>query len=484
MMKINKEKVIADISMLVGKENVHTDEVSLKGAEGLNLGYSKAFGLHLNPLPIAVVYVHSTEDVSKVMRYCNEKLINLIPKTGASSGEGLLEVRDPNTIVLDASTMNKVISIDKYNMMATAQCGCQLITIEELANKEGLTTGHSPQSQPLAQMGGLVATRSIGQFSTYYGGIEDMVCGLEAVLPDGRVIRIRNVPRRASGPDMRHLFLGSEGALAFITEVTVKLFTYYPDDMWMGAYIVKDMETGFKAIRDIMALGYKPSVVRLYDKPDIDYNFSGSVELKDNEAVMFFTCEGPGEVARANGEGIHKIALGYDARYIGTKAVAYWLIHRNDVCQLVGTEELRQRYREMKTIYATTEISANWTEIIKIYYDVINNVPKKIDNLVMLGGHVSHSYVNGTNIYFVYQLKINSPETSYDEHTALVNAICEEVIKYPTGGVVHHHGMGKQRVHFSPREHGSSYSLLQDIKKMMDPNGIMNQGVLIPKYDK
>ncbi|MBW6098749.1 FAD-binding protein [Escherichia coli] len=71
---------------------------------------------------------------------------------------------------------------------------------ENALREKGYTTGHSPQSKPLAQMGGLVATRSIGQFSTLYGAIEDMVVGLEAVLADGTVTRIKNVPRRAAGP--------------------------------------------------------------------------------------------------------------------------------------------------------------------------------------------------------------------------------------------------------------------------------------------
>ncbi len=72
----------------------------------------------------------------------------------------------------------------------------------------------------------LVATRSIGQFSTLYGAIEDMVVGLEAVLADGTVTRIKNVPRRAAGPDIRHIIIGNEGALCYITEVTVKIFKF------------------------------------------------------------------------------------------------------------------------------------------------------------------------------------------------------------------------------------------------------------------
>ena len=79
-------------------------------------------------------------------------------------------------------------------------------------------------------MGGLTATRSTGQLSTLYGGIEDMVVGLEAVFPDGTICRIKNVPRRAAGPDIRHIVIGNEGALCFITEVTVKLYRYRPEN--------------------------------------------------------------------------------------------------------------------------------------------------------------------------------------------------------------------------------------------------------------
>ncbi len=477
---MEKQLVINSLVEMLGSEKVHLDEASFQKCDGINNAYAKAFGVYINPNPIAIVDVENTEEVAKVMKFCNDNKVNLIPRTGQSSGEGLLEVKDDNTIIVDASKMNKLLKIDTYNMTATTQCGYPLEKLEEMVNKEGLTTGHSPQSLPLAHMGGLVATRSIGQFSTYYGGIEDMVTGLEAVMTDGRIIRIRDVPRRSAGPDLRHLFLGSEGGIGFITEVSVKLFPYYKENMWLGGFVLQDIETGFKAIREVIVKGYKPSVVRLYDKADFDFNF-GSIELKDNEAFMFFTAEGPKEIASATGDAIMKIAEQYGAKYVGTKAVEHWLIHRNDLCKGVGAESTNEKYRQLKAMYSTTEISASWSDIVDIYHDVIANVPKKIENLMLLGGHVSHSYMNGTNIYFVYAFKVNSPETAADEHTAVINAICEEVLKYPTGGSVHHHGMGKQRVCFAKQEHGTSYSLMQDLKKAFDPNGIMNIGVLVER---
>jgi FAD/FMN-containing dehydrogenase len=250
----------------------------------------------------------------------------------------------------------------------------------------------------------------------------------------------------------------------------------------MGGYIVDSIDIGFEAIRDIMVSGYKPSVIRLYDKPDMDHNF-GSVKLKDEEAFMFFTAEGPAEISKGNGEGIDRIARKHGGRYIGTKAVEHWLEHRNDVCKTIGTEETARKQWDTNIFYATIEISASWTDIVTIYHNVMENVPRKVENLVMLGGHVSHSYVNGTNIYFVYQLKMSSPETSNEEQMVFIRALCDEVIKMPTGGVVHHHGMGKQRVCYARQEHGSSYSLMEDLKSKFDPNSIMNRGNLVQICD-
>ena len=160
-----------------------------------------------------MVKVESTDEVSKVLSFLNKHEINCVPRTGASATEGGLETIAENTVVVDGSQMNKIIKIDSQNMIATLQCGVNLGSLEEKLRSMGLTTGHSPQSKPLAQMGGLVSTRSIGQFSTLYGAIEDMVVGTEAVFSDGTISKIKNVPRRACGPDIRHIIIGNEGSL-------------------------------------------------------------------------------------------------------------------------------------------------------------------------------------------------------------------------------------------------------------------------------
>ena len=194
-------------------------------------------------------------------------------------------------------------------MQATVQCGVPLQVLEDTLRAQGLTTGHSPQSKPIAQLGGLVATRSIGQFSTLYGGIEDMVVGLEAVLPGGRVVRVRNVPRRAAGPDVRHVLIGNEGALAYVTEVTVKLFRHYPEaTRWFG-FRVPEFAAGVALLREVVTAGYRPSVARLYSPEDARQHFPDH-PLDQNLVVL--SAEGPPPLVAATAGAIEAMAAEVD----------------------------------------------------------------------------------------------------------------------------------------------------------------------------
>src|SRR6266480_4757198 len=228
---LNRRSIVEAMTELLGPGAVETGDEQLKAASVDRFRkYTAVHGIYDGPIPAAIVYPSSTADVAAILRFAEGNLVNVVPRTGQTATEGGLETVVEDSLVVDGSRMNAILSIDPVDMMATTQCGVGLQQLEDTLRAQGLTTGHSPQSKPLAQMGGLVATRSIGQFSTLYGGIEDLVIGLEAVFPGGTVARVKNVPRRAAGPDIRHVIVGSEGALCFITEVTVKLFRYQPEN--------------------------------------------------------------------------------------------------------------------------------------------------------------------------------------------------------------------------------------------------------------
>src|SRR6201987_3166340 len=288
---LNRQSIAEAITELLGPGAVETGGEQLRAASVDRFKkYTSVHGIYDGPVPAAIVYPSSTAEVAAVLRFAADNLVNVVPRTGRTATEGGLETVVEDSLVVDGSRMNTILSIDPVDMMATVQCGVGLQELEDILRAQGLTTGHSPQSKPLAQLGGLVATRSIGQFSTLYGGIEDMVVGLEAVFPGGQVTRIKNVPRRAAGPDIRHIVIGSEGALCFITEVTVKLFRYQPENNWYFGFLVDEFAHGIDALREVIRGGFRPPVCRVYSAEDARQHFADFYQGKN---VVVLIAEGP-----------------------------------------------------------------------------------------------------------------------------------------------------------------------------------------------
>lgn len=478
-MSLTREQIVAGVQSIVGRESVITDEQALKDSSIDRFRkYEHICGVFTQPIPAAIVKPANTDQVSRILKFCNENHINCIPRTGFSALERMLESTEANHIILDGSGMNQIVKIDEYNMQVTCQCGVNLEQLDDELRKRGYTTGHSPQSKPLAQMGGLVATRSIGQFSTLYGGIEDMVVGLEAVFPNGEITRIKNVPRRAAGPDIRHVIIGNEGALCFITEVTVKIFKYMPENNRFYGYTLDDMKTGFEILREVMVEGYKPSIARLYDEADAAGHFS---HFQTGKCVLIFMAEGPKGIAEATGRGIEEIVDKYpQCKRVDSRLIEDWFANLNWGPEQVAKERIE--IAQTKNMGFTTEIAGCWDVIHEIYARSIERIKNEIPHITWVGGHSSHSYLNGTNMYFVYYYDIVdcSPEEEIHKYHNPINRIIVEEALGAGGTMVHHHGVGKARAPWIKEEHGSSFYILKTLKNAFDPNNIMNAGNLIP----
>jgi len=484
---MNQEQALLGIGQILKADQINTNAEELYDAAADRYKkFAKVFKVLDVPTPMAILYPNDTADVSKILVFCNENGINVIPRSGKTATEGGLENWKELTFVVDSKRLDKIINIDPYSMEATVQAGVPLQVLEDELRKIGYTAGHSPQSKPVAQYGGLVATRSIGQFSTLYGGIEDMVLGLECVFPNGHISRIKSVARRAGGPDIRHIAIGNEGTLCFITEVTIKIFKYFPENNKFFGYLIKDVDTGIKVLREVMVNGYRPSVARTYSEEDAKQHF---YHFYDNHCILLFMAEGNKEIVEATGHGIEEAVAKFQdgiVRQVDSKLIENWFNHLN-----WSQKDIDDEFAGMLANYNhagfTTEISANWGTITQIYYNVINRVRNEFaraEDLTMLGGHSSHSYMNGTNMYFVYNYTINcEPE---DEmriyHHPIQRIIVEETLKLG-GSMCHHHGIGKFRNEWTKDEHGSAYYMLETLKEAFDPKGIMNFGCIYPQEE-
>ncbi|OXM15729.1 FAD-binding oxidoreductase [Paenibacillus herberti] len=469
-MSRKSEKTIHDLQQLLGEASVKFDAGSLENRANdtwpLRL-VQKTVGGRL-PGPLCVVKPQNTAEVAKVLAYLNEQGITTVP-FGGGSGVGGGAEPTKESVIIDVGTMNQIIELNEENLYVTTQPAVILGDLEKFLNEKGYTTGHYPQSINLAQMGGLVATRSSGQFSTKYGNIEDVLLGLEAVLPNGEIIRIKNIPRRSVGPDLRHIWLGSEGIFGIITEVSVKIFPT-PQERWMQAYAIPNMRQGLGIIQSFVREGWQPAVVRLHDDKETAQKYASYVH--EGESVLLILTEGPKGLAQAEGNGVDAIVQAMGGRPLGEDPVQEWLGHRNDV--------KLEKYTSQGIIVDTIEISAMWSDIAAIYEKVTERLTKEVPELLLITGHSSHSYKQGTNIYFIFGAQ---PEQNPDKVEQLYWTIWSKVMETTLehgGSICHHHGIGKGRAQWVPDELGSSYSLLKKLKEVLDPNGVMNQGTLMP----
>ena len=224
--------------------------------------------------PSVVVRPSPTEQVAGVLAACNEARVPVTPAAGRSGVcGGSIPVH--GGVALDLTGLEGLVRVDETSLTADVRAGTFGPDLEAALGQvgDGYTVGHWPQSMDLSTVGGWLACRGAGQYSTRYGKIEDMVIGLEVVLADGRVVRTEGKgPRAATGPNLTQLFVGSEGTLGVITQARLRLHPL-PPAQERRAFGFAEFEQGLEACRRIMRRGATPAVVRLYDETESERNF-------------------------------------------------------------------------------------------------------------------------------------------------------------------------------------------------------------------
>jgi alkyldihydroxyacetonephosphate synthase len=432
-----------------------------------------AIGAGPGARPLCVVRPRTTPEVSRALAYLGGRGVAIVPRGG---GSGVLGGAVPpgGAVVVDVSAMDRVRGLDEADLAVSAEAGVVLGSLERWLGERGYVSGHYPQSIDLAQIGGLLATRSAGQLSTKYGGIEELVLGLEAVLPDGEVVRIEAAPRRSAGPDLKHLWLGSEGAFGVITEATLRVFPR-PPERWLAAYALPSMRAGLAVAQAIMRHGLRPAVLRVYDRTETARGFSAWAEK--GETVLLGLCEGAEGVTAAEGAAVDRIAGAADgARRLGPAPVEAWLEHRNDV---------REFYRQIEAgvLVDAIDVAASWSTVADVYEATLAELAAGVPELVVASAHSSHSYPQGTNLYFIVAAAPPRDGAAVERVYWSIWSRVMEAALARGGTISHHHGIGKARARWMPSELGSSYALLTRLKHALDPGGLMNPGTLLPVRD-
>ncbi len=411
----------------------------------------------------AVVRPTSTSEVAAVLAACNEARIP-VTAAGGRSGVSGASVPIHGGVVLDTTALDGIGDVDVESGVVEVAAGTFGPDLEfELRAEHGLTVGHFPQSFDLATIGGWVACRGAGQYSTRYGKIEDMVVGLEVVLADGTVVHTGGSPAGAVGPDLNQLFTGSEGTLGVVTRVWLRAHPVPAADR-RAAYSVPTFAAAVEACRSTLRRGATPAVLRLYDAEEAARGRGGD----GSNCILLVLDEGHPAIVDATMSVVAESCAAVGASAADDALVAHWLEHRNDTSAL-------QDLTRKGFVVDTMEIAAPWSRIVEVF-DRTRAALLAVPHAMAATCHLSHSYLDGACLYFTFAATppADAVESTY---VALWDA-GQRTVLAAGGNLSHHHGIGINRGRFAAEALGAAHGVLVALKEALDPNGILNPGKL------
>jgi alkyldihydroxyacetonephosphate synthase len=425
--------------------------------------------------PSAVVRPSTAEQVSATLAACSAAGVPVTPVAGRSGVCGG-SVPVFGGVALDCTGLAGEVQVDEDSLVADVPAGIFGPDLEAFlgSHGSGYTLGHWPQSMDLSTVGGWLACRGAGQYSTRYGKIEDMVIGCTVVLADGRIVETEGWgPRAATGPSLTQLFVGSEGTLGVITAARLRIHPKPTGDR-RRAYGFPTFADGLDACRRILRRGATPAVLRLYDRTESGRNFE-----RGDTCVLIVLDEADPHLLDATLAVVDKECR--DADTLGEELVARWLAHRNDVSALAPLWRA-------DVVVDTIEIAGRWSVLAGLADEVIAALAA-IPGTLAASVHESHAYTDGACLYFTFAGRrpegLGGGQGGGEDPLAWEEAYYRRAWEAATAVVVghgsalsHHHGIGLNRSRFMAGALGASFGVLESVKQALDPGGILNPGKL------
>lgn len=466
---VSSETRFAEFADIVGSENVLTAEDDRKRYAHDKLPYANfraRAGALVGTLPGVVLRPGSADEVQRIVRLAAEAGLPVIPY---GSGSGVLGGTIPlqGEVMIDMQRMDRITGVDYENALVTVEAGMNGELFEAELNAKGYTVGHLPQSLTISTTGGWAACRGGGQESSRYGKIEDIVVGLKAVLPDGRLLEVRPLPKRATGPSIRDLIVGNEGTLAIITELTLRLWKQ-PEAEEVMVFALPDRAAALCLARRIMQAGLHPRIVRLYDERETASRTEGIAAFAGRPVMAnIVVCGEPGLVAA---EAALVRAFAAEAEAVETESRPF------DEWRATRYKSISKLWQDKGYYNDTIEVTVNWSRAAALYEAIEKQVPGICPD-AHFSAHWSHVYPEGVCQYMTIRLPQMPQDEALPLHARLWELLEGETLAHG-GSIAHHHGSGLFRGPWMDGELGVGMDLLRAVKQAIDPQNLFNPGKL------
>jgi glycolate oxidase len=453
-MEDKTKKALIDI---VGEENYTDKLIDL-------ISYSKDASEYRHR-PDAAVWPATAEEISAILKLANKDRFPVVPRGAGTSLAGLA-VPEKGGVVLDLGRMNKIISVSVTDRLAVVQPGVVYADLERALAPHSFFFPPDPASGKVATLGGNVATNAGGIKGAKYGTTKDYVLSLQVVLPDGRVMRTGSkCMKSSSGYDLTKLFVGSEGTLGVVTEITLKI-NPKPSLSSTAMATFEDLEDAGRAVSEIMHSGILPSALEIVDQQTlIAINQNTDLNLPEVEAILI--AETDGHTREETQFQLNKVIEIFKKN----KAATVKQAETKEEAEALWTAR-KSAYAVMSRInnsLAVEDLSVPMSKVPNML-KTISDLAKKYDLKIPTVGHAGDGNLHPT---------ISYDSTNPDEVKRVEQAsteLFEKVIELG-GTLTGEHGIGLAKAPFMHLEHDPvAMDVMRSIKKSFDPNNILNPG--------
>lgn len=470
---------LAGLATIVGDDAVRTDdETRIRHSGGRSTPDLLRLRASHQTAPDAVTSPGDHDEVVQVLRFASEHDIAIVPYGGGTSVVGALTPErgaHRAVVALDLRRLSGLLHFDDVSGEARFLAGTTGPEAERLLSERGFELGHYPQSFLYATLGGFASARSSGQNSAGNGRFDAMVTSLRVATPTGDVV-LGGAPGSAAGPDLMRLFLGAEGTLGVITELSVRVHPL-PEVRRYEGWTFPDFATGADALRRVAQLGTGPTVIRLSDEAETGIGLAqhgrvGKALAKGCSAITVF--EGDAAVAAERHQLTARVLTEAGGRATGPAPAEEWARGR------FGAPYLRDALLDHGAFCETLETATIWADIPQLkaaVTDAIRSGFTDHDSKSLVLCHVSHVYPTGAALYFTI---IGNLRGDVLEQWKTIKAGVNDAILANGGTISHHHGVGRDHAPWLSREIGDGgIRMLRAVKNELDPTDIMNPGALL-----
>lgn len=483
-----EEGFLDQLRGIVGPENVQTDAVSrVKYSYGKLM--EEVVGLKrglLHEVTCAAVHPRGKDDVGRIVALCDAERVPLYVVGGGSSvNKGFLPEKPGVTLVM-STHMNRVLEVNERNHTCRVEAGCMGPALEDALNRapelfgttHRFTQGHFPQSFEISAVSGWALTMGSGQASTYYGDAANLVLAVEMVAPSG-VIDTSDYPATATGPRVLDMIKGSEGAFGVVTELTLKIFRYMPENRRYFGYIFPDWPAAVEFAREVCQGQFGlPAVFRISDAVETEHGFrmypqGRAVEwglerlgyAPGKRCICMGTTEGERDFAKLVAGKVGRVARAHRGLSITGRQAKKW--ERDRYTSYLIAEAVS----DYDIIMDTVETPVKWDNLHAIHAAVSARAAAVPGAFCM--SHMSHFYPYGTNLYFIFAVK-----GQLEDYVAYRDGLIDAMVS-AGGSPSHHHGVGRLMSAWAERFLGAEeLAVLAALKRHFDPHGVMNPGGL------